>query len=350
MVHSAFGLGLLKVGVGAAAVTAAGLGTVGAVVVVQDMRESEDESRATVSMEDLRLTAENLEAYVAALLRNIQPLPEFPNAIYSRAEANAVARALALGVIENDPRLAEATVERRPFEPKDLQVVSHRFVEEATHAATALPGNAADFPTGANVWIATFVSRGWDTPFGPDQLNVTVSFVDGTAETLDSWMNRPAVSFALPEGARPIGPREVTQTIEIEGITWKLVVNTIGPPWGIGFSVSHPVVSETISSLDSIPLSGSLEEHAFGLLSAHVGETSVTFGGVGARVAQVEVETSSGQRYRTEVVRPAEISRVPFATFAVTHPRFETPVAVRTFDAAGIELSRASRDSIKMLD
>jgi hypothetical protein len=278
-------------------------------------------------------------------------LPEFPNALYSRAEANDVARAIALGVIENDSPLRDATVAGRPFEPDDLQFVSHRFVESATQADTALPGNATDFPTGANVWIVTFVSRGWDTPSGPDQVNITVSFVDGTTRRLDAWVSRPDFGTGIPNVARAdLGHRFTVQTLTIDGAKWDLRIHENGPPWSLGYRTDMPIPAESLRGPIARGAIETPEYYLFGLLSTRTEKSLVLFGAVGDDVAAVELESSDGARTRSLPVGPPPESRFPYSTFALAIPAPSAPTTLRAFGADGTLLAEVPASLVASME
>lgn len=202
--HMVFGMGTLKVGFATVTVTSVGVLGIASIVIVRDMR-AEDDLEAASALEPLTTGYEaNQQRLNETLARVESPAtePEDRLAIYSQAEAREIGRQLAASVIHDDSQLGTLSFNGHAFTEADLVPVEGNFYEDAAYEDLGLPGAAAEFPTGKNLWTEAFSASGFDFPDGPNDIRITVMFEDGKAELLDSWRSS-ANPLPTPPGVHP---------------------------------------------------------------------------------------------------------------------------------------------------
>ena len=260
---------------------------------------------------------------------------EFPNAIFTRAEAEAIGRASVSDAIEQNG-LQSATVGGKPLKAEEVPLVDIRFLEHATQADIAhLPGNSLADGVDRNAWLLKFSISGMESEHGGTALTVQVLFVDGTGTKLDGWQeipgHRPPDAFPRPE--RVIG------SVELPGMRWDLAIGRFEGEWysalmwpsGQGYS---------IYGLDTPLAPSAARPHLLhARVEAHRGYT-VVYGAVTSAVTSVQFTISESQSVRISPQPLAEGSNFPYRMFAWASEGLLTVETVRAFDADNRELGR----------
>ena len=311
--HGLIGLGTLKIALGVAAVGTVGAFAAGVIISAQQSQTGGDEPAVAAAK-----------------------LPDSPNSIYSSAEAAAVGRELAAGVIVRDSRLGALTVEGRTFTPSELTFVEEKFFENATFKDVGQPGLASAFPTGRNLWTEEFVVKGFDTPTGPGDVRVTVLFEDGQSTLIESFMNTPVLP--LPPEAHPPMPTEPLGTFEAGGISWTILGGTSGPPWALGVGSGQP--NSPLRGVPSIE-QGTAEtgnQDLFGVRLWTADGFAFAVGGVSEHVGHVEIRTDDGRTATVIPQAPPAGTDFPYRVFGTALPGIEFVAEVHVFDNEGNEL------------
>lgn len=315
-IHALAGLGVFKtVAVGVAALSVAGA-SLGAGAVIHSLGKT-DQPEATA---DARLA-------------------EFPNAIYTRAEALDVGRRLAANVIAHDSKMSGVTFESRAFEGSDLVPAGEQFFEDATSADFGLPGNAADFPAGRNLWLVAFTASGFDTLSGSAVLAIKVAFEDGQATLIDSWMDAP--DLPVPVEAHPALPSEVAGTFSGAGRTFEILVGDSGTGWQSALRVDEGEISWTgFGGTSASPGTGpNANEDMFGVLSfASPAGFSTIYGAVSSPVVRVEVLTEDGRTATVLPQAPPPGTTFPYNVFGTAFSGNSWIQEARAYDATGAEV------------
>ena len=197
--HGLVGLGLFKVAAGGVALAGAGAAAVGTIVVVQEMRAADSDRAVTISLEEMRAQQ---EAYAARLVSLLQAPSEFPNAMYTRAEAKDIAHRLAQAEFDRYGLASTLSKDGRQLTSDDLAIGFYDFVEGATTIQHTLSNSRSENGEGRNVWTFEFTAEGLtsnrleaESFFYPAiELVFTLTFEDANDGVLSSqivWAGTP---------------------------------------------------------------------------------------------------------------------------------------------------------------